>query len=87
MSAWGARLALGHLATAAVVGIAGGLGAVDSWWIPVGVAALLAGLVAAALWCRVAPDRTTELSRLAAALNRSAWTGVSPARPAVASET
>lgn len=86
MSAWPARFALGHLATAAVVGISGGLGVLDAWWIPVSVGALLAGVVATAAWCRAAPGRSTELSRLAAALNRTAWNGITPAVPSAPTE-
>jgi hypothetical protein len=85
MSAWPARFALGHLATAAVVGIAGGLGALGPWWLPVGGAALLAGVVAGAVWGLAVPDRL-ELSRLAAGLNRSAWGRIPHPSPTVTSE-
>jgi hypothetical protein len=70
MRSWRARLALGHVATAAVVGVAGGVGALGSWWIPVGAAALLAGGLAAAGWWRA---RQPELSLLAAVLDRATW--------------
>jgi hypothetical protein len=70
MSARPARVALGHVATAAVVGVAGGAGVLGSWWIPVGIAALLAGALAAARWWRAPP---AELSLLAAVLDRGTW--------------
>ena len=72
MNSWAERLALGHVATASVIGGAGITGALGSWWMPVTVAAAACALLAAAVAFQ-ARRRGAGLSRLARALDPRAW--------------
>ena len=72
MTGWADRLAVGHLATASVIGGIGSTGGLGSWWLPVTVASATLAIVAAivALQSR---RRVAGLSRLARALDPRAW--------------
>jgi hypothetical protein len=72
VTTWAERLAVGHAATATVIGAAGALGGLGAWWVPVAALAALVTLVAAAV-AAGSRRRTVGLSRLAGALDPRAW--------------
>ncbi len=72
MSTLADRLAVGHVATASVIGAVGSAGGLGAWWVPVtAVASILA--VAAAVVALGSRRRGAGLSRLARALDPRTW--------------
>ena len=72
MTGWAGRLAIGHLATASVIGGIGSAGGLGSWWLAVTVASATLAVVAGAVALQ-SRRRGAGLSRLARALDPRSW--------------
>jgi hypothetical protein len=72
VTGWADRLAIGHVATASVIGGTGSTGGLGSWWLPITVASATLAVVAAAVALQ-SRRRGAGLSRLARALDPREW--------------